>query len=61
MVGHYTPNQKWLNEVWGLAVFSDNERYATCSDDGTVRIWSSVTNQVIKQEKTDLGERLFKF
>lgn len=40
MSGHFTPNAKWTNEVWGLAVFNDNERYATCSDDGTLRIWS---------------------
>lgn len=37
MSGHYAPN-KVTNEVWGLALYGENH-YATCSDDGTVRIW----------------------
>jgi len=39
--GHYTPNRKWTNEVWGLCVFHDGDRWASCSDDGTLRIWST--------------------
>jgi len=46
MRGHYTPNQKWTNEVWGLETFPhDKDRFASCSDDGTLRIWS------VKQRK----------
>ena len=40
MAGHYTPNKKWTNEAWGLAVFPKTQNlYATCSDDGTFRIF----------------------
>lgn len=39
--GHYTPNKKWTNEVWGLSMNPQNEDiYYTCSDDGTLRAWS---------------------
>jgi microtubule-associated protein-like 6 len=39
--GHYAPcrGTAVTNEVWGLHVVSDNE-YLTCSDDGTLRLWS---------------------
>ena len=41
MRGHYTPNKKTTNEVWGLSsINSDNDLYATCSDDATLRLWS---------------------
>jgi WD40 repeat protein len=39
--GHYCPNKTQLNEVWGLAIFPNNsDTFATCSDDGTLRLWS---------------------
>jgi microtubule-associated protein-like 6 len=47
MNGHYTPNQKWTNEAWGLSPFSDGDRFATCSDDGTLRVWSSSQRKMI--------------
>ena len=39
--GHYAPSRGTAvtNEVWGLAVVNDSEFY-TCSDDGTLRLWS---------------------
>ena len=41
MHGHYSPNLQWTNEVWGLSMFhTDTDKIATCSDDGTVRVWS---------------------
>ena len=41
MHGHYSPNLRWTNEVWGLAPFNnDADKFATCSDDGTIRTWS---------------------
>jgi|JI61114BRNA_FD_contig_21_9899297_length_240_multi_2_in_0_out_0_1 WD40 repeat protein len=41
MSGHFAPN-KVTNEVWGLTLY-DDKYYATCSDDGTVRIWDLKT------------------
>lgn len=38
MSGHYSPNSV-TNEVWGLALY-DEDHYSTCSDDGTLRLWS---------------------
>lgn len=55
MKGHYTPNQKWTNEVWGLGVFSDGDRYATCSDDATLRIWSISKRKLLKVARLDRG------
>lgn len=40
VAGHFTPNSQAPNEVWGLAVFHDGKRFATCSHDGTLRVWS---------------------
>ena len=40
MRGHFSPNAKWTNEVWGLAMFNDGDRFVSCSDDASVRIYS---------------------
>lgn len=41
MRGHFCPNLKWTNEVWGLDIFTDDkDKFVTCSDDGTFRVWS---------------------
>jgi microtubule-associated protein-like 6 len=40
MAGHYCPNLKWTNEVWGLDIL-DDDRYVSVSDDATLRIWNS--------------------
>lgn len=37
MNGHFAPNYV-TNEVWGMALLED-DKYATCSDDGTLRVW----------------------
>jgi microtubule-associated protein-like 6 len=38
---HSAPNMIGSNETWGLACFqSEPDLFATCSDDGTLRIWS---------------------
>ncbi|KRW98348.1 WD40-repeat-containing domain [Pseudocohnilembus persalinus] len=57
MAGHYTPNQQAFNEVWGLAVFPNNKDfYATCSDDGTLRIWSVSEKKMLKQVSINQDE-----
>lgn len=41
MASHYQPNKKSSNELWGLSTYSnDNDLFSTCSDDGTLRVWS---------------------
>jgi hypothetical protein len=55
MTGHYTPNKKWTNEVWGLAPLKDGDRFASCSDDGTLRIYSSRERKQIQMIRTDLS------
>lgn len=44
MAGHYCPNLKWTNEVWGLDIL-DEDRCVTVSDDATLRIWNSSTRK----------------
>jgi len=38
MKNHYSPNNSWTNEVWGLHV--DGDVVYSCSDDATLRLWS---------------------
>lgn len=39
--GHFGPNRKSNNEIWGLAVNpQDSDFYYTCGDDGTLRTYS---------------------
>jgi WD40 repeat protein len=41
MSSHFTPNNKWTNELWGLAAIYNTDNFVTCSDDGTLRLWSN--------------------
>jgi WD40 repeat protein len=44
---------QWTNEVWGLAVFpNDTNKIVTCSDDGTVRIWSKEERRLLGVSRT---------
>lgn len=53
--GHYTPNKKWTNEVWGLSMSPVNDDiFFTCSDDGTLRSWSIGSRKQEKCIKTNL-------
>lgn len=53
MQAHFSPNMKWTNEVWGLAVFpNDTDKICTCSDDGTVRIWSKAERRLLGVSRT---------
>ena len=46
--GHYSASKRWTNEVWGLAVHTDNTTYVSCSDDATLRVWD-LENRCIKK------------
>lgn len=49
MKGHFTPSFKTTNEVWGLAEFPNNpDLYATCGDDGTLRVFSQSQKKIVK-------------
>ena len=56
MAGHYSPNLKWTNEVWGLDVM-DEERYVSVSDDATLRIWNSSTRKCELSVQLDLDAK----
>eukprot|EP01015_Nassula_variabilis_P006389 TRINITY_DN1486_c0_g1_i2.p1 TRINITY_DN1486_c0_g1~~TRINITY_DN1486_c0_g1_i2.p1 ORF type:complete len:351 (+),score=77.49 TRINITY_DN1486_c0_g1_i2:65-1117(+) len=56
MKGHYTPQQKWTNEVWGLDVFKDGDRFASCSDDATLRIWSLSQRKILKWKNLNVDQ-----
>lgn len=44
MAGHYSPNNKWTNEVWGLCIDQQSNKFFTCSDDATIRCWDMKTH-----------------
>lgn len=54
--GHFAKNKKWLNEVWGLAVLEDGDSFLTCSDDGTLRQWSTQQRRCIKSMNLNLDQ-----
>ena len=57
--GHYTPSRgrTVTNEVWGLCVLPDNNRFISCSDDGTLRVWDRNARAEVHFLKfTDLEE-----
>ena len=56
MHGHYTPSvYSVTNEIWGLCLNpADKDEYITCSDDGTVRVWSASEKKVKRQARIDL-------
>lgn len=42
---HYSPNNTWTNEVWGLDVYRNF--VVTCSDDATLRVWKLSNKPVL--------------
>jgi len=46
--GHYAPNSRGSNQVWAMAAYKNNDLYVTASDDGTIRLWSSIQKKQIK-------------
>jgi len=46
----------WTNEVWGLAPLNqENDRYLTCSDDATLRLWSSKDRKLLALKRFALS------
>jgi WD40 repeat protein len=61
--GHYAPSTTILNELWGLCTLNDDDHYITCSDDGTLRLWSSSRREMvywIRMDRDDKGNILEK-
>lgn len=56
MAGHFAKNNKWTNEIWGLYPLKDS-RYLTVSDDGTLRMWSSLDRKQEKYLKLNINEK----
>ena len=53
MKGHFSPNLHWTNEVWGLDLFrNDPNLFATCSDDGTFRIFNAIERRQVNFGRT---------
>jgi len=55
--GHYGPCKKDTNEVWGLAVYPDGDQYVSCSDDGTLRVWSVSKKKMLKMINLGLDDK----
>lgn len=57
MKGHYTPTRYWTNEVWGLDTFKSNkDLYLSCSDDATLRIYSTKKRRCLKIIRLDVNK-----
>lgn len=46
--GHFAPRSDWTNELWGLSIYPNQEKYITCSDDGKLKVWDSTKKVLIK-------------
>lgn len=58
MTGHYTPLQKWTNEIWGLDVLKkDDDKFVSCGDDGTLRMYSISARKQIAVVETTLDAK----
>lgn len=57
MQGHYSPNNHWTNEVWGLCVDSKSNKFFTCSDDATVRCWDADKRMMMSLDSLNMGPK----
>lgn len=51
---HYSPNNTWTNQIWGLAIYDDY--IFTCSDDATLRCWSIYNKKLLSCVSTNVYE-----
>lgn len=54
--GHFAPRSDWTNELWGLSIFPNQEKYVTCSDDGKLKIWDTRKKVLIKSLPLNLDK-----
>jgi WD40 repeat protein len=54
--GHFAPVASYTNEVWGMAIYANRERYATCSDDGKLKVWDTNSRKCIKTVDLNLDK-----
>jgi microtubule-associated protein-like 6 len=55
---HFAPNKKSTNELWGLTPFAnDNDLIASCSDDGTLRVWSVQHKRLLRSTSINIDEK----
>lgn len=52
---HYSPNNTWTNEVWGLAI--EGDLIFSCSDDATVRGWSLKDRKLLVCASTNVDSK----
>lgn len=52
--GHYAPVNFLTNEAWGLCIFPKQLKYATVSDDATLRVWDTVSKKQISMLRLDI-------
>lgn len=53
---HFARSSKWTNEVWGLTVLRDGDTFLTCSDDCTLRLWSSAQRRCLKRMNLNIDK-----
>jgi WD40 repeat protein len=46
--GHFAPKSTDTNEVWGLSIFRNQEKFVTCSDDAKIKIWDTQSHKLIQ-------------
>lgn len=56
--GHYHDSRNSSNEVWGLAVFKNNDWFVTCSDDSTLRLWSTKDKMQLKAMSLNINDNM---
>ena len=55
--GHYSKNLKWNNEVWGLTTIPNSDNFLSCSDDGTLRMWSISKRKCVVSKDLNLDNK----
>jgi WD40 repeat protein len=54
---HYSTDPTWTNEVWGLARMRDDDKFLTCSDDSTLRMWSTSERKCLSRVSLNIDAK----